>query len=314
MALPIPNLDDRDFNALMEEVIALIPRYNSRWTDFNPSDPGITILEMFAWLTEQVLFRANRVPLKNFETFLLLLGIELEPGESIESGIQRAQAFVNERQRAVTAEDYQLLTLERMNELQIGLAGRAIVLDNIDLEFIPEQFETLQDIEKPGHVSVVVIPRCEGDAAIYCEADQLPLPVPTEALLADLRLFFQDRRLIATRTHMIAPRYLPVLLEASVILKPNEEITAVASRAEQKLRAFFDPLDGGPEAVGWPAGRSVYRSEFYQMLEETEGVDHVDRVRMEVVGQGNATLDIALKPWELVNLTQVIITQTVEDD
>ncbi|HLP90630.1 MAG TPA: putative baseplate assembly protein [Nostocaceae cyanobacterium] len=73
-----PNLDDRTFQDLVEECILRIPRYCPEWTNYNPSDPGITMIELFAWLTDQMLARFNQVPLRNYITFLEMLGIRLQ--------------------------------------------------------------------------------------------------------------------------------------------------------------------------------------------------------------------------------------------
>lgn len=77
--LPSPNLDDRRFDDLVEECIMRIPRYCPEWTDHNLSDPGITLIELFAWLTDQMLLRFNQVPRKNYIAFLELLGVRLQP-------------------------------------------------------------------------------------------------------------------------------------------------------------------------------------------------------------------------------------------
>ncbi len=76
--LPKANLDDRSFNDLLQECLLRIPRYCPEWTNHNPSDPGITIIELFAWLTDQMLWRFNQVPRRNYVAFLELLGIRLE--------------------------------------------------------------------------------------------------------------------------------------------------------------------------------------------------------------------------------------------
>jgi predicted phage baseplate assembly protein len=77
--LPKSNLDDRAYQDLVEECILRIPRYCPEWTNFNPSDPGITLVELFAWLTDQMLLRFNQVPRRNYVAFLELLGIRLQP-------------------------------------------------------------------------------------------------------------------------------------------------------------------------------------------------------------------------------------------
>lgn len=76
--LPKDNLDDRTFEDLVSECILRIPRYCPEWTDYNPSDPGITFIELFSWLTDQMLLRFNQVPRRNYITFLELLGVRLQ--------------------------------------------------------------------------------------------------------------------------------------------------------------------------------------------------------------------------------------------
>lgn len=306
MPIPIPQLNDRDFTSLMEEVRALIPRYNARWTNYNLSDPGITLLELFAWLSEQMLYRVNRIPLQNFDAFLKLLGVTRGEDESLEDAIRRAQALINERYRAITADDYEGLVLERMNELEAGLGGRAIVLNNIDLEAVPDPIESLAQITKPAHVSVIVVPRCEGLSATYCDQSQAPLPVPTTALLGEIDSLLVERRLLTTRTHAVAPIYLPIELEASVVLEASAS-SDVVTRIEAATRAFYDPLDGGPDGTGWPIGRDVYRSEFFQILESTAGVDYVDRIRLTETGGAPRDADITVEDWQLVNVVSVTV-------
>src|SRR6266446_7430711 len=78
MPLDAPNLDDRRFADIVTEANTLIPRYAPEWTNFNPSDPGIALVELFAWMTDMLLYRLNQVPERNYIKFLQLLGIELE--------------------------------------------------------------------------------------------------------------------------------------------------------------------------------------------------------------------------------------------
>lgn len=77
--LPKSNLDDRTFKDLVDECLLRIPRYCPEWTNYNASDPGITLIELFAWLTDQMLLRFNQVPRRNYVAFLELLGIRLQP-------------------------------------------------------------------------------------------------------------------------------------------------------------------------------------------------------------------------------------------
>lgn len=82
MILPTPVLDDRRFQDIVDEAKRLIPRYCPEWTDHNVSDPGIALLELFAWMTEMILYRLNQVPDLLYTRFLELMGIRLFPGAS----------------------------------------------------------------------------------------------------------------------------------------------------------------------------------------------------------------------------------------
>jgi len=77
MALDVPNLDTRTFDQLVAEARRRIIRYTPDWTDFNPSDPGMTLVELFAWLTDITLYELNRVPDLTYIKFLDLLGLRL---------------------------------------------------------------------------------------------------------------------------------------------------------------------------------------------------------------------------------------------
>lgn len=77
MSLPVPVLDDRTFQELVNECKARIPRYCPEWTDHNISDPGVTLIELFAWMTDLLLYRINRIPDRNYIAFLNLMGVRL---------------------------------------------------------------------------------------------------------------------------------------------------------------------------------------------------------------------------------------------
>ena len=79
MTLPVTNLDDRSFQDIVDEAKRLIPKYCPEWTNHNLSDPGVALIELFAWMTEMTLFRLNQVPDVFYTRMLNLLGFEPFP-------------------------------------------------------------------------------------------------------------------------------------------------------------------------------------------------------------------------------------------
>ncbi|MDX6710764.1 MAG: hypothetical protein QOH96_1780, partial [Blastocatellia bacterium] len=95
MPFQSPNLDDRDFNQLVEEGKRRIARDCPQWTDLSPGDPGIVLLEVFAYLTETMIYRLNRLPEKAYIEFLRLIGVKLNPPSaavaSLKFSLKRSQ-------------------------------------------------------------------------------------------------------------------------------------------------------------------------------------------------------------------------------
>jgi hypothetical protein len=124
MPLSLQNLDDRTYADLVEEARSRIAALDPAWTNHNPSDPGITLLELLAWRTEMLVYRTNQVPPDHVLAFLRLLkGPDWTPPENDAEGgaaladTSRAAVLeLRERFRAVTAEDYEYLATTAFDE------------------------------------------------------------------------------------------------------------------------------------------------------------------------------------------------------
>ena len=86
--IPKINLDDRTFDDIFNDALRLIPRYCPEWTNHNTSDPGITLLELFSWMTEMTIYRLNKVPDKTYLSLLELMGLSLVTPQSARAIIQ----------------------------------------------------------------------------------------------------------------------------------------------------------------------------------------------------------------------------------
>lgn len=130
MPLQLPVLDNRNFEQLLAEAKRRIPVYTPEWTNFEvDSDPGITIVQLFAFLTENLLYRADRIPERNRLKFLQLLGIPLQQAAPAQ-GIIRVR---NERGPVeplpleagivVSAGQVNYITLDPVNVLPVEAAA-----------------------------------------------------------------------------------------------------------------------------------------------------------------------------------------------
>jgi predicted phage baseplate assembly protein len=87
MALPAPDLDDRRFQQLVDDAKRMVMARCPTWTDHNVSDPGVTLIETFAYMTDVLLYRLNRVPDRLYLKFLELIGLQLFPATSARTGL-----------------------------------------------------------------------------------------------------------------------------------------------------------------------------------------------------------------------------------
>jgi Baseplate J-like protein len=293
MPIQLPNLDDRTYDDLVAEGLHLIPTYAPEWTNYNPADPGITLIELFAYLTELLIYRLDRVTDENKAMFLKLINgpdwkrkQSLDLDEEIRATIQQ----LRKTDRAVTCADFERLALDAHPQI-----ARAHCIPRINL---------LSDnkAERQGYISIVILPKKEAQLS-------------TEQLIAVTNKYLDERRLIATRISISEPIYLQIRVKVNLFLKPDAS-DRVKEKAIEKLQQFFDPLTGGQTGTGWEFGRSIYISEIYELLDELPEVDYAEEVTILKQLDGNplwvniptALMEIALKPNQLIQL------QIVEND
>jgi hypothetical protein len=275
MPIPLPNLDDLTYADLVDEARSMIPVYAPSWTDHNPSDPGIALVELCAWLTEMVLYRTNQLPDKSTWAFLQLLngqGWTPPENQSLDDAVRSTVKGLRERWRAVTADDYEYL-------LRTQWPGSP------QAEALPAAQRDIRRArclaKDPVRVGLVLVPGAGLGTSPWLD--------PPAQLLGAVADFFSERRLITTRLYVTGPRYVRVDIAATLYLKSdarNEDVTAAAKRA---LDDFFHPLTGGADGKGWPFGRPVHASEVYSILERVRGIDHADDVVFTVGADGSTS-------------------------
>jgi predicted phage baseplate assembly protein len=173
--LPTPSLDDRTFQNLVDEAKRHVQRRCPEWTNHNVSDPGVTLIETFAWMTDLLLYRLNRVPDRHYVKFLDLLGVTLFPP---------AAARVNMSFR-----------LSSHQEVPVRIAAGTVVSTRRTATELAVTFATTEELVVVPAVSRVVGTVAEGGefvdhtpglgfgAAFHCFAER---PVPGDALYIGL--------------------------------------------------------------------------------------------------------------------------------
>lgn len=141
MGVEIPELDDRDYAALVEDARKRIPVHSEDWTDHNAHDPGITIVETLAWITETYLYQLDRVTDAHREKYLRLLGDEPRPPEPASVRL-KVQLRSPDESSGATDRDGPPLDGERIDE------GTALVAS--DGTGVERRFETARPITLTG--------------------------------------------------------------------------------------------------------------------------------------------------------------------
>ncbi len=271
--LHLPNLDDLQWKELVAEGRSLIPSSAAEWTNHNPSDPGITLIELFAYVSGTLMYQLNRITDSDTAAFLNLLNgsewerkKDLADGESLSASRYRRllHTAVSEAEKRRTLQTLltpaRAVTPEDFDSLASLVAGteRIKTLPRLNLE---NTDSTSRWQDTPGHISVVVLSSTDA---------------PAQEVLANVRQALEPARLLTTRVHVVAPRFVPITIQLTVVPQRDvHDIEALRRNVVDKLTGFLDPRRGWFDGKGWPFGRNLYISELYQVAGEIRGVNSV---------------------------------------
>ncbi len=194
MALPVPNLDDRRFQDLVDDAKRLVQQKCPEWTDHNVSDPGVTLIETFAWMTDQVLYRLNRVPDRNYVKFLELIGVRLFPPTAARAAItfwlagpQTSTVHIKPgtqvaTRRSDTDEAIAFTTIgdlpivpSRLARLASTLGGEKEVRDHTEALEAKRSFYCFDKVPKPDDVLLIglseAVPSCAVTLRFQCDIE-----------------------------------------------------------------------------------------------------------------------------------------------
>jgi predicted phage baseplate assembly protein len=176
MALPAPNLDDRRFQDLVDDAKRLVQRRCPEWTDHNVSDPGVTLIETFAYMVDQLLYRLNQVPERNYIAFLDLLGVRLFPPAAARAPVTFRLSAPQPQTVTVPVGTQVATVRNERNEMALFTVME-------DLSIVPCELTALAASGAAGgvtdHTDTIGYP----DQTFFCFADD---PRPGDALLVGL--------------------------------------------------------------------------------------------------------------------------------
>ncbi|MBI3284913.1 MAG: hypothetical protein HYZ65_08710 [Burkholderiales bacterium] len=168
MSFELPNLDRKSYQQLVAELLRRIPQYTKQWTDYNDSDPGITLLQMLAWLDESLLYQANSIPVETDQNYLRwVLGLAFSSNQTAYS------------KAAVADNDFDFLALQQvLAKLERGapLSKTALQRDVLNYVSRPYLALTLANVETLAMQTNLVIAQ-QIKAAAAVTATTAPLMV-----------------------------------------------------------------------------------------------------------------------------------------
>jgi predicted phage baseplate assembly protein len=189
--------------------------------------------------------------------------------ESLESAMTRAPAILRSRDRAVTESDFEFLARQALP----AAIGRVKCLQ-------PRPAEAGR--VPPGQIYVLVVPRTMNPDR-FLQPDELQ---PSEADMALLRQYLDERRLLTTRVEIRAPAYRWASCSVQLKPAPGADRTVIESDVLSRLYRFLNPLVGGPDGEGWPFGRELFASDVYQALQGIDGVLSIPKVDVFAASPG----------------------------
>lgn len=182
--------------------------------------------------------------------------------ESLEEAISRAPNRLKNRDRAVSADDFEQVAKQASRELA-------------KVKCEPQMDE--EGGRTPGWVTLLVIPR-----------ERRNKPLPSLELRQRIREAVAERApaaLVGHDEHRIVvrgPEYAEISVETTVHTRGVESITNLKHTIEETFIEFFHPLTGGSQGDGWEFGTAPRLSRLSTLVEATEGVDRVQDIAMTI--------------------------------
>jgi hypothetical protein len=205
---------------------------------------------------------------------------------------------ISHRNRAVSAEDFEELTLEASR--QVAKARCLVATRLTPAGSTPRQpcdpALRHESASAPGWVTVTIIPQ---------SSDRQPCPSLElrRAVAAYLRQRAPGVVAAGDRIAVLPPDYIETSIDAELFITSLDQAASVEAKARKRLDDFFHPLRGGPEGTGWEFGRSIWKSDVLSELHRIAGIDRVENLQFRT-GTSTSAERVEIGPNELVSSGQ----------
>ncbi len=289
MPIKIPDLAARTYKDVLDEMVSSIPRYTEKWTNYNPSDPGVTILEILAWIFDANLYRINRIPEESYINFMRL--IAGASGKEVNLLLEKLRKDQN-------SDRYHIEILEFLKKIEenksIGqstgdiheMKAAALRFLNSNYRAVTQENFTTLAIEatqnrakgEPKVKRAIIHGFPDGKVEIIIISDRRD---KYNELIRIVKEYIEPRRLICTKIIVKEPVYSYIKIYIEVTCLPSSKSSITINKIRKSILDFLDPVRGGDSKKGWPYGRPVSIYELFHIIEKTSGVDHVNNIILD---------------------------------
>ncbi|MEB3149183.1 MAG: putative baseplate assembly protein, partial [Sphaerospermopsis sp.] len=208
--------------------------------------------------------------------------------ESLEQAVIRAPRILRTRDRAVTAEDFEVLT----QQAGAGAIARVRCLP-------------ANATRQAGTVGLLIVPYANTDGIEFGEGIAPQQFALSPALQEQILQYLDERKLLGVQIQLQEPQYVGVSVQTEVILEPAYNNPLARAEILRHLRVslykYLNPLTGGLEGKGWPFGRPVYTSDIIALMQQTPGVRYLGRVLLFAIRKEGDTWRRQSSPEQVID-------------
>lgn len=214
--------------------------------------------------------------------------------EVLNQALVRGPQGLKNRDRSVTAEDFEWLTKNASRKV-----ARAKCIPNMS---------SSKELT-PGWVTILIVPDSDEDPP---KASNQLIKVVTEKLQSQCPNTVSHPK----HFHVRQPDYVEIVVQATVIPTQMEEAANLEKEIVTKLKGYIHPLKGGAQQTGWEFGQSICRSDLYALLEGIANVDFIADLVIQADGKtisGDIALDTYTLPYSGMHQISLMMAAEIQN-